>query len=116
MKGPHWRIENDDQVVTNAKIIYVDGEGNETDVSHIVQKVALDLTIGEPSRATIHAIFVDSRVAAYEAEAVVATLRRPTKWGRWKAAKVRNLKGWVAGQLTPQLQREIAKNWKQRRI
>jgi hypothetical protein len=116
MKGRHWKIENDGQVATDVKVIYVDDDGNETDVSTTIQRVEVDLSIGEVSRATLHTIFVEANgLQTKEAQAVIASLPRPTRWSRWKADRTYNLKAWVARQLTPQLQREIAKNWKQRR-
>jgi hypothetical protein len=116
VKGRHWKIENDGQVASDVHVIYVDDEGNETDVSTTIQRVEVDLSIGEVSRATLHTIFVETNgLQTKEAQAVIARLPRPTKWGRWKAAQVYKLKAWVARQLTPQLQREIAKQWKRDR-
>lgn len=50
----HIRIESHQNVVTNAKIFYVDGD-QETDISSCVQLVEVHLNIGLPPSVTFRA-------------------------------------------------------------
>lgn len=77
------RIESDENVVTNAKIVYVPEEGEEVDISRCVTGIDLHLRVGEISRATLHTILVDGHVTAELHEAFITHLKpNPRRWWR----------------------------------
>lgn len=77
------RIESDENVVRNAKIVYVPEEGKEVDISRCVTGVDLHLHVGEVSRATIHSILVDGHVTA-EVEDVIVNRLKPKRRRLWR--------------------------------
>lgn len=82
------RIESHQNIVTDAKIIYIDEDGAEVDISRCVQGVDLHLHLGELSKASIHAILIDGDVTAEIVEAFVSRIPRRRRWWRWSRSSV----------------------------
>jgi hypothetical protein len=122
------RIESNEHVVSNAKILYLPDEGElfdkdgeplaEVDISKCITGVDLHLHVGEVSRATLHTILVDGRVDVDVEEMVVRHLKRRLRFRRlhrWKSRLADGLKTWVARSLSQQIQREYAHRARQTR-
>jgi len=75
MKGPRLRIDANQDVVTNAKIVYIADDGTETDISTIVTGIDVSLHVGEVARATLHTLHVHGSYTVPLHEVITKELR-----------------------------------------
>jgi hypothetical protein len=76
------RIESRGDVVTDDRIVYIQDDGTEVDISNCMTGYELHGEIGEARRVTLHAILVGGHVTA-EVEEIVARHIKP-KRRRWR--------------------------------
>ena len=58
------RIEATGDTGKTSRVIYVKSDGEEIDISDVVQKVEFSTSVGDANRATIHVIMVRGDLAA----------------------------------------------------
>jgi hypothetical protein len=122
------RIVSHENVVTNAKILYLPDEGSlfgadgepvsEVDISNCVTAVDVHLHVGEISRATLHVLLVDADVTTDAQEIVRTRLKPRSRFRRLQRLRwrlVHKLKTWVARSLSQEVRQELAAHHRRQR-
>jgi hypothetical protein len=80
---PRIRIDSPDGLAHNARVFYVDDDGEETDISNAVTGIRVNMNVGDVTTATLDMICVAGNVRAELAEVTVRELRmRKPTWRR----------------------------------
>jgi hypothetical protein len=109
------RIESHQNIVTDAKIFYVQDDGSEVDISRCVTGVDVRLHVGEASTATLNVILVDVDAQAELNDVVIKHLKphRRSWWWRWNLSG--KLKSWLARAMSQELRKEIVREGRRER-
>jgi hypothetical protein len=83
VKRGRIRIESHEDVVMNAKVVYLPPEegAEPVDISRCLTGIDVHLHVGEVARATLHAIFVDGTLEA-EVHGAMVKFDYPSRWDR----------------------------------
>lgn len=81
----YLRIENEKMFGQNAKVVFVDDSGVETDISSVVQGVTVRMEVGKPNTALLNVIKITgstrSEIGDLVARTIKRHLRRDARWG-----------------------------------
>lgn len=81
------RVESDEHVVTNAKILYLpEDDGPPIDISRAVQGVDVHLHVGSVATASLHVLMVEGHLEAEVEDVITKRLRPYTRFRRTRRA------------------------------